>query len=151
MALKKPLVNKQPFFLYFALLGLSQEVISNKDNSCKCYCSSYLNFLYVLLFSKQYFSTNFKSLSHPVVPDITGILFFKAKNHALVWIWTLLPIEINLALLISKGNRKVELEPNLLNNQTSTKMNKSKRNYWKNAEITNGRLAMVGLSTLVIN
>ena len=43
------------------------------------------------------------------------------------------------------------LEPNLLNNQTSTKMNKSKRNYWKNAEITNGRLAMVGLIALVVN
>ncbi len=43
------------------------------------------------------------------------------------------------------------LEPNLSDPQTSFKMNNSKRTYWKNAEITNGRLAMVGLLALVIN
>ena len=31
------------------------------------------------------------------------------------------------------------------------KKNDSSRNYWKNAEITNGRLAMVGLIALVLN
>ena len=43
------------------------------------------------------------------------------------------------------------LEPNLFNTQKSPKMNNIKNNYWKNAEITNGRLAMVGLLALVIN
>ena len=43
------------------------------------------------------------------------------------------------------------LEPNLTTTQTSFKMNNSKRSYWKNAEITNGRLAMVGLLALVVN
>ena len=43
------------------------------------------------------------------------------------------------------------LEPNLTNTQKSYKMRTPKRNYWKNAEITNGRLAMVGLLALVIN
>ncbi|ABM72094.1 possible high light inducible protein [Prochlorococcus marinus str. MIT 9515] len=43
------------------------------------------------------------------------------------------------------------LEPNLTTTQTSIKMNNSKRSYWKNAEITNGRLAMVGLLALVVN
>jgi len=43
------------------------------------------------------------------------------------------------------------LEPNLTNTQKSNKMNTPKRNYWKNAEITNGRLAMIGLLALVIN
>ena len=43
------------------------------------------------------------------------------------------------------------LEPNLTNTQKSYKMKTPKRNYWKNAEITNGRLAMVGLLALVIN
>tara|TARA_B100000902_G_scaffold313631_1_gene304140 strand:- start:45 stop:299 length:255 start_codon:yes stop_codon:yes gene_type:complete len=43
------------------------------------------------------------------------------------------------------------LEPNLLNDQKPNNMNNSKKSYWKNAEITNGRLAMVGLMALVIN
>ena len=34
---------------------------------------------------------------------------------------------------------------------TSNKMQNQKPNYWKNAEITNGRLAMMGLFALVIN
>ena len=43
------------------------------------------------------------------------------------------------------------LEQNSLNNQLRTKMNDSKRSYWKNAEMTNGRLAMIGLLALVVN
>ena len=35
--------------------------------------------------------------------------------------------------------------------QNSHKMNNRRKSYWKNAEITNGRLAMVGLLALVIN
>ena len=43
------------------------------------------------------------------------------------------------------------LEPNYLTDQKLNKMNESKKGYWKNAEITNGRLAMVGLLALVVN
>ena len=43
------------------------------------------------------------------------------------------------------------LEPNFSNEKTFMKINDSSRNYWKNAEITNGRLAMVGLMVLVLN
>ena len=43
------------------------------------------------------------------------------------------------------------LEPNLFDTQKSPKMNNRKKSYWKNAEITNGRLAMVGLLALVVN
>ena len=43
------------------------------------------------------------------------------------------------------------LEPNLSDTLKSRKMNNPNRSYWKNAEITNGRLAMVGLLALVIN
>ena len=43
------------------------------------------------------------------------------------------------------------LEPILSETQKSIKMNNPKNSYWKNAEITNGRLAMLGLLALVIN
>ncbi len=43
------------------------------------------------------------------------------------------------------------LDPNLSNYPTYNKMSESKGSYWKNAEITNGRLAMVGLLALVVN
>ena len=43
------------------------------------------------------------------------------------------------------------LEPNFLNDEKMFNLNDSTNNYWKNAEITNGRLAMVGLMALVVN
>ena len=42
-------------------------------------------------------------------------------------------------------------EPNLSTDQTFNKMNESRKSFWKKAEITNGRLAMVGLIALVVN
>ena len=43
------------------------------------------------------------------------------------------------------------LEPNSSDTQKSYKRNNRKRSYWKNAEIMNGRLAMVGLLALIVN
>ena len=43
------------------------------------------------------------------------------------------------------------LQPSLFDNKSHTQMKDSSRNYWINAEITNGRLAMLGLLALVVN
>ena len=43
------------------------------------------------------------------------------------------------------------LEPSLYDTQKSLKTNTPNRSYWKNAEITNGRLAMLGLLALIVN
>ncbi len=43
------------------------------------------------------------------------------------------------------------LDPSLITSQTDSKINEIKSSYWKNAEITNGRLAMIGLLVLVVN
>ncbi len=50
---------------------------------------------------------------------------------------------------IKRLQEPLELKPST--NKTFTKMNQNKKSYWKNAEITNGRLAMVGLLALVVN
>ena len=42
-------------------------------------------------------------------------------------------------------------EPTLLDDQKYNIMKETKKSFWKNAEITNGRLAMVGLIALVVN
>ena len=43
------------------------------------------------------------------------------------------------------------LEPNFLIQENSKKIKNYTDKYWKNAEITNGRLAMIGFFALIIN
>ena len=43
------------------------------------------------------------------------------------------------------------LEPDFLINENSKKIKNYIGKYWKNAEITNGRLAMIGFLALIIN
>ena len=67
-----------------------------------------------------------------------------------VFIIFIITITFQFALYTIK-RMKEPLEQKAYSNPTSNKMNNQKRNYWKNAEITNGRLAMVGLLALVVN
>ncbi|MCR8540028.1 MAG: chlorophyll a-b binding domain-containing protein [Prochlorococcus marinus CUG1439] len=46
---------------------------------------------------------------------------------------------------------KEPLEPNYLLDKNSKKIQNYMGKYWKNAEITNGRLAMIGFLALIIN
>ena len=43
------------------------------------------------------------------------------------------------------------LEPNYLIDKNSKNIKKNMSRFWENAEITNGRLAMIGLLALIIN
>ncbi len=43
------------------------------------------------------------------------------------------------------------LEPISLSDRTYNKINESRKIYWKNAEMTNGRLAMIGFLALIVN
>ena len=43
------------------------------------------------------------------------------------------------------------IEPNITTDQKFNKMKESRLSHWKNAEITNGRLAMIGFLALIIN
>ena len=43
------------------------------------------------------------------------------------------------------------LEPDYLINQNSKKIKNIRGKYWINAEITNGRLAMIGFLVLIVN
>ena len=43
------------------------------------------------------------------------------------------------------------LEPNYLIDQNSKEIKNYMGKYWENAEITNGRLAMIGFSALIVN
>ena len=43
------------------------------------------------------------------------------------------------------------LEPDFFIDKNSRRINKRSHRYWKNAELTNGRLAMIGFFALIIN
>ena len=66
------------------------------------------------------------------------------------FIIVLIAITIQFSLYAIKRLQE-PLEPNYLIDKNSKKTFNNLGNYWKNAEITNGRLAMVGFFALVIN
>jgi len=66
------------------------------------------------------------------------------------FILVLVAITIQFSLYAIKRLQE-PLEPNYLIDKDSKKINSYIGKYWKNAEITNGRLAMIGFSALIIN
>ena len=66
------------------------------------------------------------------------------------FILVLVAITIQFSLYAIKRLQE-PLEPNYLINKDSNKIKNYMGKYWKNAEITNGGLAMIGFLALIIN
>ena len=66
------------------------------------------------------------------------------------FIVVIIAITIQFALYAIKRLQE-PLEPNYLIDQNSKKNKNYMGKFWKNAEITNGRLAMIGFLALIIN
>ncbi len=66
------------------------------------------------------------------------------------FIVVIIAITIQFSLYAIKRLRE-PLEPDFLIEENSKKIKNKPIKYWKNAEITNGRLAMVGFLALIIN
>ena len=62
----------------------------------------------------------------------------------------IIAITIQLSLYAIKRMQE-PLEPNYLKGNNSKNIKNYMGKYWKNAEITNGRLAMIGFLALIIN
>ena len=66
------------------------------------------------------------------------------------FIIVIIAITIQISLYTIKKLRE-PIEPNYLIAKDSKKIKNYMGKYWKNAEITNGRLAMIGFLALIIN
>ncbi len=78
-------------------------------------------------------------------------LIWNLKMDALTsFIVVIIAITIQFSLYAIKRLQE-PLEPNYLIDKNSKKIKNSMGKFWKNAEITNGRLAMIGFLALIIN
>ena len=89
-------------------------------------------------------------MAHTLRVVILLEFLFNSMDSLTGFIIVLIAITFQFTLYAIK-RLKEPLEPNLSNEESYYKINGLRKSFWKNAEITNGRLAMIGLLALVLN